>query len=274
MNLLIDFNQFIEGKEQTFEEFLWSQNLSAETVEVYMFYIKPIEKLPLTNKLIAQMVLSKPNSSVLRASIKKFIEYKLYWNPDSQELLTLKIPQVRGRTKKRIVKFWPYEQIKKFAQELYIHNETRLCLIVIIGFEGALRISEILNIRPKNIIYSENCINGIGKGNKEFKVFISSSTSKHLFEYVEGLNIEPDKKIFPISKEVAYKHLRDKSRQYMNLDFNPHLLRHSRAQYWIDEGFSLLEVQQLMRHENIASTSIYTHLDKQKLIDKVREKMG
>ena len=145
-----------------------------------------------------------------------------------------------------------------------------------------LRVSELINLKISNLFPGEEYIRVTGKGNKERLIPIGKRALKEINFYVKQYRNHLDiaknaenilflnrhgKKltrvmIFTIIKNLAVK---------INLQKNisPHTFRHSFATHLIDGGADLRAVQEMLGHESIITTEIYTHLDREYLRDAI-----
>lgn len=138
-----------------------------------------------------------------------------------------------------------------------------------------LRVSELINLKLSNIYFDLGLIKVIGKGDKERLVPIGQEAQKHINFYREGVrklqnNIHADHEnilflnrrgkglsrvmVFMVIKEAAKAAGIEKS-------VSPHTFRHSFATHLIEGGADLRAVQDMLGHESITTTEIYTHLD-------------
>ena len=151
-------------------------------------------------------------------------------------------------------------------------------------YSCGLRVSELIELRMYNLFFDEGFIKVIGKGNKERIVPISQKAIKEINLYFENLrNHLKIKKncesyvflnrhggkltrvmIFTIVKELAKKIGLEKN-------ISPHTFRHSFATHLVEGGADLRAVQQMLGHESILTTEIYTHLDKSYLKQVITE---
>ncbi len=141
-----------------------------------------------------------------------------------------------------------------------------------------LRVSELVNLRLTDIHYGEGFVLVTGKGNKQRLVPIGKKALKEIDIYKTDRNMLPvihdanilflnrrGKKltramIFTIVKELALKaDIRKK--------ISPHTFRHSFATHLIEGGADLRAVQEMLGHESILTTEIYTHIDRSFLRD-------
>jgi integrase/recombinase XerD len=137
-----------------------------------------------------------------------------------------------------------------------------------------LRVSELINLRISNLHFDVGFIKVLGKNDKERLVPIGEEAIKHINFYREGsrkaLKIKKDSEnvlflnrrgskltrimVFLIIKDLAKKAGIEKN-------ISPHTFRHSFATHLIEGGADLKAVQDMLGHESITTTEIYTHLD-------------
>lgn len=149
-------------------------------------------------------------------------------------------------------------------------------------YSCGLRVSELVNLRISNLFLNENFVKVIGKGDKERLVPIGSVAIKQITIYKNELrcHIKPLKScedilflnrrggkltrvmVFTIIKQLAHK-------TGLKKHISPHTFRHSFATHLIDGGADLRAVQEMLGHESITTTEIYTHLDRQYLRDAI-----
>lgn len=141
-------------------------------------------------------------------------------------------------------------------------------------YSCGLRVSELVELQISGIFRAEGFIRVIGKGNKERLVPISTRALKEIDLYLPDRNalaIQSGNEdvlflnrrgkmltrnmVFTIIKELARKAGIDKT-------VSPHTFRHSFATHLVEGGADLRAVQEMLGHESITTTEIYTHLDK------------
>lgn len=141
-----------------------------------------------------------------------------------------------------------------------------------------LRVSELINLKITDVYFEEQFVRVIGKGNKERLVPIGRITIKFIRLYIENTRniIQPQKgdediiflnrrgrrlsrtMIFLIVKECGEK-------AGIRKNISPHTFRHSFATHLVEGGADLRAVQEMLGHESIITTEIYTHLDREYL---------
>lgn len=138
-----------------------------------------------------------------------------------------------------------------------------------------LRVSELINMKISNLFLEVEFIKIEGKGNKERLIPIGNQAIKHLKIY---LNESRNKQIIkagaedyvflnrrgaPLSRVMIFIIIKDLAASIsLNKTISPHTLRHSFASHLVEGGADLRAVQDMLGHESITTTEIYTHIDK------------
>jgi integrase/recombinase XerD len=144
-------------------------------------------------------------------------------------------------------------------------------------YSCGLRVAELVGLQLSNVYFEKGFLRVIGKGNKERLVPIGSKALKALALHLNGRGSAPVKKefdnfvflnrrgaklttvmVFLIVKDLAAKAGIAKS-------ISPHTFRHSFATHLVEGGADLRAVQEMLGHESITTTEIYTHLDREHL---------
>lgn len=138
-----------------------------------------------------------------------------------------------------------------------------------------LRVSELITLRKSQLFFKEGFIKVIGKGSKERLVPIGSMAQKMVNLYVNGerLHLEIKKgeedclflnrRGSHLTREMVFILVRQLAlRAGIQKEISPHTFRHSFATHLVDGGADLRAVQQMLGHESITTTEIYTHLDR------------
>ena len=142
-------------------------------------------------------------------------------------------------------------------------------------YSCGLRVSELVNLGLTQIHRNEGYVQVIGKGNKERLVPISERALKHIFLYVDyfrsTLEIDPKHRntVFVsakgkgLSRQMIFFLLRKAAMEAgVKKVISPHTFRHSFATHLVEAGADLRAVQEMLGHESITTTEIYTHLDR------------
>jgi integrase/recombinase XerD len=142
-------------------------------------------------------------------------------------------------------------------------------------YGSGLRVSELTGLRISNLYLDIEFIKILGKGNKERLVPIGSEAIKFLKIFLKEIRIhirvKPGKEDYvflnrrgsPISRVMVFLIIKDLAKTAgIKKSISPHTFRHSFATHLIEGGADLRAVQEMMGHESITTTEIYTHLDR------------
>lgn len=151
-------------------------------------------------------------------------------------------------------------------------------------YSCGLRVSELVNLKITNLHFNEGYIKIEGKAEKERLVPVSrraiEEIDKYMYGYREGLKINKEsgnilflnrrgKKLSRVMVFTIIKNLAEKIG--LNKKISPHTFRHSFATHLINGGADLRAVQEMLGHESILTTEIYTHLDREYLKDTIQQ---
>ncbi len=141
-----------------------------------------------------------------------------------------------------------------------------------------LRVSELTNLKISDLFFDEGFIKVSGKGNKDRLVPISTTTIKYITIYRK--EIRAHQKIDRVAKDTLFlnRHGRQLTRAMIftivkrlaeqagiRKTISPHTFRHSFATHLLENGADLRAIQQMLGHESITTTEIYTHVDRKHL---------
>ena len=149
-------------------------------------------------------------------------------------------------------------------------------------YSCGLRVSELINLKISNLYFKDGFVRITGKGNKERLVPIGNKAMKEIRLYFQDRNMLSNinkasenivflnrrgKQLSRIMIFTIVKQLAEKAEIKKNI--SPHTFRHSFASHLIDGGADLRAVQEMLGHESIITTEIYTHLDREYLRDAI-----
>jgi len=146
-------------------------------------------------------------------------------------------------------------------------------------YASGLRVSEAINLEISNIIFDEGYIRVFGKGSKERIVPIGNTALKYITLY-----IDKSRSILKNQKSYDYLFLNFRGNKLSRMGINdilkkycleagikkniyPHTLRHSFATHLLQGGADIRIIQEMLGHSDISTTQIYTHIDKDYLIE-------
>jgi integrase/recombinase XerD len=166
--------------------------------------------------------------------------------------------------------------------DLSKNNGLRDRAILEVLYACGLRVSELINLKRSNLYFHEGYITVIGKGDKERIVPIGDEAKKHLGFYLDHVRVKiktmPDYENFvflnhrgkPLSRIWIFLIIKEATKVAgIEKNVSPHTFRHSFATHLIEGGADLKVVQDLLGHESITTTEVYTHLDTEYLRETV-----
>ena len=268
------------------------KSLSENSVEAYL---RDVEKL--TEYLLATQNAKAPADITLQ-DLQQFVKWvaELGMTPTSQariisgirgfykycltEQITTNDPSVlldAPKTKRALPDFLSFEEIENIIAQIDLSKPEgqRNKAILETMYSCGLRVSEVVNLQISCLYLDVGFIRVIGKGDKERLVPIGSDAIKYIRIYKDQVRVHslPQKgfedilflnkfgkqlsriMIFYIIKELAAK-------AGIKKNISPHTFRHSFATHLVEGGADLRAVQEMLGHESITTTEIYTHLDR------------
>jgi len=182
------------------------------------------------------------------------------------------------KLEKKLPKYLNFEEIEKllnaFDNKNYISIRNSLILEML--YSTGMRVSEITNIKVSDVSLFDKNIKITGKGNKERIVYFGTKCLNLINLYLKKsysiLNINNSEYLLlsKTGKKISDRKIRkivDDAAKIANIELkiSPHVLRHTFATHMITEGADLRSVQELLGHENLSTTQIYTHLTNEKI---------
>ena len=277
MKELDDFYKYLENKGYSNNTILsyqkdlnqfkdYCKNISIKKID-YNFirsYLQFLHNKKYTNKSIARHI----------SSLKSFFKYLTKTEVIKENpCLLISNPKIE----KKLPNYINYNDLEVLFS-IPDKNDVlglRNLLILELLYSCGVRVSELVNIKLSDIDFSNDRILILGKGNKERFVLYGKVCSKLLNEYLNKsrskLNKDSDylllnkfgNKITDRAIRMIIDDIVKKSS--LKLNISPHTLRHTFATHLLNEGADLKIVQELLGHENISTTGIYTHVSNEHL---------
>ncbi len=136
-------------------------------------------------------------------------------------------------------------------------------LIIRMLYDTGARVSELTNLKLKDIELSTREVSLLGKGNKPRTVFFQKSTAKILKKYLKLEQISsPNEHLFKIKPITVWYNLKKLGKELISRDLRPHMLRHTRLQHMADQGVDSFLIKSYAGHSDIATTQIYVKASK------------
>ncbi len=210
------------------------------------------------------------NATVARkiSSLRSFYRYLMNEQIiDNNPFLSIKLP----KKEKKLPRFFQYNELEELfnVPSLTTPLGQRDRLILEMLYATGVRVSELVNIKRSDITNKE--IRILGKGNKErivrfgdyayeiLQLYLSDGYQKLNKYNIDYLFIN---KNYRVLTDRGVRKILDKIIEKTSIDkkISPHMIRHSFATHLLNEGCDLLSVQQLLGHDSLTATAIYTHI--------------
>lgn len=176
-----------------------------------------------------------------------------------------------------------FDQVERVFDVFDLDNPLDIrnrCIIETI-YACGLRVSECCDLLIDNVDLRQDILRVIGKGNKERIVPFYPRLNELINLYIQEFRNEYADSDFPylfvstrkgkVSPRSIQLLLEDvKVKANLDIDLHPHMLRHSFATHLLDNGADLRSVQELLGHENLSTTQLYTHLTYDRLKNTIR----
>lgn len=270
---------------ERYEEYLkYELNYSNYTIKEYIIHVKEflfycdenkIDYLNINKDIIIDYLkkidnLSNKSISAILSSLRCFYNYLL-----DNKMIEVNYFKLISNPKleKKLPTFLSYEDFRKVIDSieetdtLSIRNK----MIIELLYATGIRVSELKNIKIKDINLSEKSIKVMGKGSKERIVPVGEIALKYLNIYINEyrplLNKKSSDYIFlnnrgtALSRQSLFKKVKLIAiKKNIKTEFTPHTLRHSFATHMLENGADLRSIQELLGHSDISTTQIYTHV--------------
>jgi len=230
---------------------------------------------------INELGLHARSQSRIISGLKSFYKFLLMDNQIEKDPSGLLESPKIGRKLPEVLSIMEIDQIIA-AIDLSSPEGQRNKAIIETLYSCGLRVSELVNLKISNLYFSEGFIKVVGKGSKERLVPIGSKAIKEIELYYTYRNQLPN--IDKASQNIVFLNRRGKQltrvmiftivkrlveKAQIHKTISPHTFRHSFATHLIDGGADLRAVQEMLGHESIITTEIYTHLDREYLRDAI-----
>ncbi len=230
---------------------------------------------------INELGLHARSQSRIISGLKSFFKFLLLDNQiETDPTGLLESPKI-GRKLPEVLSIIEIDQIIA-AIDLSSPEGQRNKAIIETLYSCGLRVSELVNLKLTNLYFNDGFIKVIGKGSKERLVPIGSKAIKEIELYFTYRKLLPN--IDKASQNIVFLNRRGKQltrvmiftiikrlveKAQIKKIISPHTFRHSFATHLIDGGADLRAVQEMLGHESIITTEIYTHLDREYLRDAI-----
>ena len=284
-----DLNMFLKYMKIDFK--LTKEN-DFSKINIKDFDIQTLKKITTNdiNSFLSYLALNQGSKPATRArkisTIRIFFAYlfdqKLI---DDNPAIGIKTP----KQEKRMPKYLSLDDSKKLLSvtaDENDENKERDYAIITLFLNCGLRLSELVGINISNIDFSENRLTVIGKGNKERTIYLNEACIKAIQDYLsvrpkEGVKVDSKGSNKALFLSKRKERISNRMVQYIverelmkaGLDtskYSTHKLRHTAATLMYQYGHvDIRALQELLGHESIATTEIYTHVSNEQVRDAV-----
>ena len=222
--------------------------------------------------------LSRNTISRKLSSLRSF--YKYLFNNEIVNVNPFKFVS-SPKKEKKLPKYLTISEIKELFEvpniESPLGQRDRLILEVL--YSSGIRVGELVNIKIEDIDFFNKEIRILGKGNKERIALIGDSCIKYINLFINDgrkkilgkhhitsdylIINEHGKNITTRGVELLLDNI--EKRTFIKKKITPHMLRHSYATHLLNEGCDILTVKELLGHESLESTQVYTHVSNERL---------
>ena len=273
------------------------KSLSQNTVEAYTLDLDKLIQFTMLNRIeggpesltlvhlqsylqwIAELGMSERSQMRIISGIKSFYRYCLQeqiTKTDPTELLSA------PKQKKTLPDTLTFEEIEMIISMIDqskpegVRNKAILETLYSCG----LRVSEVIGLKRSNLYLDIGFVRVIGKGNKERLIPIGAEATKHVQIYLNQVRVHVlpvkgnedilflNRRGAGLSRVMVFYIIKELTlRAGIKKSISPHTFRHSFATHLVEGGADLRAVQEMLGHESITTTEIYTHLDRSFLRD-------
>lgn len=253
-NYELDLEEFLKYCQMEHINFLKITYVEARRYLNFLYHEKKDQSTTISRKI---------------SSIRSFYRFMMNHNRENYAFHLLKLPK-KG---KRLPKYLEYNEIEEIFDipDLNTPLGERNALILEMLYATGMRVGELVSIKIQDINPFDKTIRILGKGNKERIVYYNNITEKRLKLYLDNGRKFLDKKnsdyLFlnklggPLTtRGVEFVLDQIMKNTSITKHVTPHMFRHSFATHLLNEGCDLLSVQELLGHESLSATNIYTHV--------------
>lgn len=233
-------------------------------------------------KWLAGLHMTASSQSRIISGLRTFYRYCLLEDISKTDPTTLLEAPKLKRTLPDVLTIGEIDQIID-AIDLSQPEGTRNKAMIEVVYSCGLRVSELINLKISQLYLDIGFIRVSGKGNKERLIPIGTSAISYLKLYMSHVRVhQPIQKgeediVFlnrrgkRLSRVMVFLIIKDLTKRAgLNKVISPHTFRHSFATHLVEGGADLRAVQEMLGHESITTTEIYTHLDRDFLKETLR----
>ena len=234
-------------------------------------------------EFINELGMSAYSQARIISGLKSFYKFLLYSNEiDSDPTALLEAPKL-GRKLPDTLSIEEIDSILAAIDHSKPEGQRNRAMLETL-YSSGLRVSELIDLRVANVMKDVGFLRVIGKGNKERLVPVGRDALKYIKIYEEEVRCHLDIKLghegtlflnrrgAKLTRQMVFMVIKKLVEQAgIQKTISPHTFRHSFATHLIEGGADLRAVQEMLGHESITTTEIYTHLDRDYLRQVIQE---
>jgi integrase/recombinase XerD len=225
-------------------------------------------------KWVSELGMTATSQARIISGIRSFYKYCILENISKLDpTILLETPKL----KRTLPDTLSFEEIEKMIDAIDLSKPEggRNKAILETMYSCGLRVSEVVNLRISNLYTDIGFVKVVGKGNKERLVPIGRSAVKYINIYRKNIRVHVqvqrgnedilflNKRGTLLSRVMIFYIIKDAAKLAgITKNISPHTFRHSFATHLVEGGADLRAVQEMLGHESITTTEIYTHLDR------------
>lgn len=273
-NSVISYNSDITKFFSFLKEKTSVKNIDSVSEDIVRKYITYLRKtLSKTENYFSEKSINRYLSS-----LKSFFKFL-----DSEKLVETNVTEnvESSRVSRTLPECLSYDEIDKLLSQPYTTQklELRDKALMELMYAAGLRVSEVLNLEVSNVYFNEGYVRIFGKGSKERIVPANETALRWINEYINICRnvIKKEKSggiLFlnhrggKMSRMAVWDIIKKYTlRAGINKQVHPHTLRHSFATHLLEGGADIRIIQELLGHSDISTTQIYTHIEKEYLLE-------
>lgn len=234
--------------------------------------LKDLEKFL---KWAAELGMTASSQARTISGIRAFYKYCLLENISFKDpVLLLESPKL----KRALPDILNFDEIENIISQIDLSKAegARNKAILEVMYSCGLRVSEVVNLKISNLYLDLDFIRVVGKGDKERLVPIGRSAAKYITIYKNTIRVHAspgpanadilflNNRGSKLSRVMIFLIIKDLvGKAGIKKNISPHTFRHSFATHLVEGGADLRAVQEMLGHESITTTEIYTHLDRE-----------
>ncbi|MCG9898622.1 MAG: site-specific tyrosine recombinase XerD [Hydrotalea sp.] len=256
------------GDVQKLTDYLQLQSQLLEPVQIELSHLQHFVQW------IAELGMKPSSQARLISGLRSFFTYCL-----TEQIISINPSTLleAPKMKRALPDFLSFEEIEMMLATIPLNTSegARNRAMLETMYSCGLRVSELIGLQISCLYPDLGFVRVIGKGNKERLIPIGKDALKYIRIYKEEIRvhmkIQRGKEDFlflnkhgnPLSRIMVFYIIKDAAQKAgINKKISPHTFRHSFATHLVEGGADLRAVQQMLGHESITTTEIYTHLDR------------